>query len=217
VNALQFISSLIGSLAWPGAVIAGVIVFRRPLKAMLTSRDVKRVKAGPSGLEVEYFDQKLKDASGELVAAHSERTELPYGSSPSNAVASAADFMEEMGQLARVSPTAVILESYARLERALRGRLDTSPVSMRAQEVSSRDSEDSAASDRLVSVRTLARRALDQEILTPSEFAALEDFTVLRNIVAHGGPDDIDEQRALSYARLVSQLIVRLMPAGEDT
>lgn len=49
----QFAASVIGSLAWPAAVIGLAIVFRLPLRRLL-SGDVRRWKAGPSGVEVEF-------------------------------------------------------------------------------------------------------------------------------------------------------------------
>src|SRR5438105_2158897 len=51
----QFAASVISSLAWPVAVVVLAIVFRAPLRR-LVSGDVRRWKAGPSGLEVEFSE-----------------------------------------------------------------------------------------------------------------------------------------------------------------
>jgi hypothetical protein len=55
VDTKQFIASVVGSLAWPGAVVVIALLFRRQLAALLAS-PVKRLKAGPVELE---FDRVL--------------------------------------------------------------------------------------------------------------------------------------------------------------
>jgi hypothetical protein len=93
----------------------------------------------------------------------------------------------------------VILESFARLEKALREALQANP-------------DNGQAPRRPTSVRAIGRRALEQGLITPAAFAALDDITVLRNIVAHAGTVDLDADRALAYAEIVRQLIISVSP-----
>ena len=59
MNGWQFAASVIGSLAWPAAVVGLAVLFRVAIRRLL-SGDVKRWKAGPSGLEIE-FAEPLQD------------------------------------------------------------------------------------------------------------------------------------------------------------
>ena len=202
MGALEFVSSLVGSLAWPVAVILLVFILRRPLGKMLSERPVKTFEAGPSGVKVEYFDEKLEEARSELAEARTERPALSTGvpAQLPDEVTARDDFMYEMQQLAEVAPSAVVLESFARLEKVLRDALDGAPGDGRPRR-------------RLTSVRELVRRAGERGLMTPSEAAAFDDVVVLRNIVAHGGTADLDANRALSYASLVRQLIASILLA----
>ena len=70
---LQFISSLVGSLAWPIAVLTIAIVFRKTLRTAL-ARPLKRVKAGP--FEAEWDDKVARAFVGGCVLRVSpERSE----------------------------------------------------------------------------------------------------------------------------------------------
>lgn len=205
MDGFQFVSAVIGSLAWPVAIIVLVLLLRRPLVKMLSERPVKLFEAGPTGVKVEYFDEKIEEARSELEEARAERGDLK-GAAPAPFDTSAArdDFMYEMEQLAKVSPSAVILESFARLERVLREALEP-------------QSPGNHAPGRLSSIRQLARQAVDQRLIAPSELAALDDVTVLRNVVAHRRAVELDEERALAYASLIRQLIISVSLARGQT
>lgn len=199
MDLLQFVSSLFSSLSWPATVIVLVVILRRPLGKMLSARPVRRLEAGPAGLKVEYLDKTLEDARSELADAHKERSSLPP---PTNVVATETgdteeDYMSEMKKLAEISPSAVVLESFARLERVLRDAVE--PVQVNGQMTRRRSS-----------VRPLARQAVERGILAPTELAAFDDVAALRNVVSHQRADDLDVLRALSYAGLVQQLIMSI-------
>ena len=192
---MQFVDSLASALAWPGAVIAIAIAFRRPLVKVLESGTLKRLKAGPQGIELEFIDEKLQDARTDLTEAGApELPQVPTSGSP-HLDSQATDFLNEMTQLAEVAPSAVVLESFSRLERVLRDAVDTG---------------DSDGRSRPASVRVLARKALEQRIISAAEFSAFDDLAAVRNVVAHRGDDSLDKERALSYAGLVQQFIISI-------
>lgn len=199
MGVLQFIASMVNSLAWPAAAIVMIIILRRPIAYILRRGQIKKLKAGPAGLELEYFDEKLEEANEALAEAPSEAASLTISVLPEIAM-TRDDFMAEMKQLADVAPSAAILESFARLERVLRETVESA-------------SGPEAEPRRPVSIRTLARRAFDLKIMAESEVAALNDLVVLRNIVAHGGAtaEDLDADRAFSYAQIVRQLITSIL------
>src|ERR1035441_8526007 len=182
VNVLQFIASIIGSVAWPAVACALVFILRRPLTDMLQRGRLKRLKAGPSGLEVEDFDEKLQEARAELGDIPAEQVEsLSSPTAPTSGQVARDDFLDEMKQLAEVAPSVVVLESFARLERVLRDAVEPDPQ----------------VRGRPASVVALARQAAEQGLITESEFAAFKDVTVLRNVVAHTSTVNLDAERAL--------------------
>jgi hypothetical protein len=107
VSKLEFISSLVKSLAWPVAFVVVALVFREQLRGLLSTAGLRRVKAGP--LEVEW-NRQISEAEVEL-----EQTGVP---SPSFGVIS-----EELAPVANASPAAAVMEAHARIERALREKL----------------------------------------------------------------------------------------------
>jgi len=102
-----------------------------------------------------------------------------------------------MKRLAQISPSAAVLESFARLDRELRDAVE--PTQVKGQ-----------PTRKISSVRPLARRAVDGGILAPSELAAFDDVTAIRNAVSHQRVEDLDVDRALAYAELVQQLIISI-------
>lgn len=199
----QFISSLVNSLAWPGAGITIAIIFRRPLSRILRSRALKTLKAGPQGLEFDFFDETVKDAKSEL--AGSDKTQIsPASPTLENAKSESGDFVAEMRRLADISPSAAVQESFSRLERLLRETV---------QEVEG----EGRRSTRIPTVRGLARSAVQQGIISPSELAAFDDVAVLRNVVTHQGTDDLDKERAMEYVNLIRQLLIAVSLGSERT
>lgn len=204
MGTFEFISSLIDSLAWPAAVIVLGFSLRRPISKMLTKMPLKRLEAGPSGFKLEYFDEKLEEARNELKEARAERPDIAPGVPEALPVkvATRDDFMEEMTQLAEIAPSAVILESFARLDKVL-------------SETFKAKLDDGRIPHRPVTARQLVRRAVERGLIAPSEVAAFDDVAVLRNVVAHGGTAELDKARALSYASLVRLLIHSVLSAQD--
>lgn len=199
----QFVASLVASLAWPAAAATAVYMLRRPIVRMLQERRIQSLEAGPTGVKLSFFDDQIRDARKELAEGATEHAEetKPPGDQIAAIAAAQSDFMEEMRQLAAVSPRAVVLESFARLEEVLRNNVRVT-------------GQQRSRSRGTITIRTLARMAVDQELLSFSEFAAFDDVAVVRNILSHEGPGDLDANRALSYAEIAAQLIRSITSAA---
>lgn len=104
VSGLEFVASLVRSLAWPAAVIALGLVFRTTLTTALSGH-LTRLKAGPGGLELEW------EFAASVVA---ERVGHPAQS------ATADERQRELAQQAHIAPDTVMQRSYDDIERALR-------------------------------------------------------------------------------------------------
>lgn len=199
----QLVSSLVGSLAWPAAASAMVLMLRRPIVRILRERQIQSFEAGPAGVKLRFFDNQIKDAKKELIEDSSSPGERPHPpSADADAIASAeSDFMEEMRQLAKVAPRAVVLESFARLEEVLRNTVHVS-------------GQERSRYRGTISVRNLARLALEQNLLSRAQMAAFDDIAVVRNILSHEGPGNLDASRALDYADIARQLITSISSAA---
>lgn len=199
MTGLEFLSATIGQLIWPILILVLVLLLRDPIKNLIGSPDLRRVKAGPAGLEVE-FERELAKAQDELTGGSGVPSKAPVDSAEGQV---AAGFMDEMRALAAVQPRAVVLESHSRLERLLRNSVDM-PT-------------DDRRSGRYISVRNLTRAAKEQELLAPSEAHALDELTDLRNRIAHEPDETLSPEVAIRYAELAVQVAVALRLArGEN-
>jgi hypothetical protein len=174
VTALQFVASLIHSLAWPTVVLVISVIFRRQLSALL-ARPFRSLKAGP--LEV-VWDRQIAEAEAELGGSAVTLS----GGPPPTAVSRTSD---QLGEVVRVAPTAAVLQAFAGIERQLRELLVRSGLAPVAG-----------------SALQLARQALDADLIRPETVSAVEGLAVLRNLVAHGREAQLDAPRARDYLAL---------------
>lgn len=164
-------------------------MFRAALGRLLTG-DVKRLKAGPAGVEVEYWERAIAEAREEL---NLERT------LPPNGVAAADEtpqtFRNEMVELAAISPRSAVMESFRRVELQLRSMLESSGV----EQV------------RPGGARTMAEIALQRELITGATMDAIRGMSTLRNFAAHDRDgSEIDERRALEFVDLTEAVLFAL-------
>jgi hypothetical protein len=187
MTGLEFLSATIGQLIWPVLVVIVVLLLKEPIKQLLASPRLKRVKVGPGGLEAE-FNEELQQVEREL-----EGGPPPAIEAPKRVEVAATDFKDEMERLAEVAPRAVVLESFVRLESLLRNSIDT---------------PDHERGPRFLPIRTLGRVAVDQGLLTTREASVLDELAYLRNRVAHEPEEQISQEAAIRYAEAVSEVAV---------
>jgi hypothetical protein len=73
----QVVASVIGSLAWPVAVVALALLFRRPLRHLLSGQ-VRRWKVGPGGLEMEFGEDLGEHVAATQVVLEQATAELNH-------------------------------------------------------------------------------------------------------------------------------------------
>ena len=111
MDVLEFVSSLVGSLAWPVAVVVLVWVLRPELKH-LAAGGVRRWKAGP--VEIEYWDRERSEVRESI------RRELPAAVGEGGELAAAGGLVEELAEVVEAAPAAAVLEAFTRIEVELR-------------------------------------------------------------------------------------------------
>ena len=172
---------MVAALAWPVAVVSLAFGFRQFI-AELARGEIKRWKAGPSGVEIEYWDREAT----EIKAAVREQIPPSSGAEP--------DLAELVlpGDL-----TGAVVGSYATIERELRRLLIDNGVVVEG------------GVDRM-SGRRLANAALDADLITPESATAIEGLSVLRNLTAHGQAQQLDAQRAAEFVAMTEAVLFAL-------
>jgi len=182
MGALEFVASLVGSLAWPAAVVVAVLILRAPLARAL-SGPVKRWKAGPSGVEVEYHWQETIDET---------RAELEQSPEAAQLLAAPPGLDDDLARLVEVSPRAAVMEAFARVERGLRTAVGDD------------------AGKRYVSARQLAQAAKQRGNISEETLKSIEGLVVLRNLAAHDRVADLDAPRAMEFVVLADAVLYAL-------
>jgi hypothetical protein len=185
----EFIASLIGSLAWPTVVLVLAWMFHSSLGRLL-SGDIKRWRAGPAGVEVEYWEKAIAQARQELAQdrASTQRELVASDVGP-------REFRDEMTELAAISPRSAVLESFRRMELQLRLMLESAGV----EQV------------RPTGGRLMAETALQHRLITGPTADAVRGMSTLRNLAAHGHDDrEIDHLRALEFIDLAEAVLFAL-------
>jgi hypothetical protein len=191
---LEFISTILGDFAWPIVVVVVVLLFRKQLGQFM--KDLRSARLGPDGVELERFDRTLEDANRELEEAIKEsRADAPGSKELTEPpeVPPARSFLDEIQEIAKISPEAAIMEAAGRIELVLRRALERQGVQV---------------DPRQGSLRMLAKAAVAAGIISSGEGEAIADLAALRNVVAHRTGRDIDESRALAYAEVARQAII---------
>jgi hypothetical protein len=185
VDTKQFVASLVSSLAWPVAVVVILLLFREQLRKLLDT-PLKRLKAGPSGVELE-FDRIISEAAAQVEP-------LPQ-LEPARESATA-----DLADVAALSPAAAVLDGFTRVEEKLRTRL--------------RDAGDQRA-DEQRGAMALTRYAGQKQLISPETVEAIRGLAVLRNLAAHGGATDVTPDRAAEFLALVDAVIFAIEQGSE--
>jgi len=188
MDILSFIAALVASLAWPSAILVGLLVFRRSLQALLPA--IKMLKYKDFQAE---FTEDLQRVSREADAA-----KLPSGQVVRDLPVGGPEASErKYTRLLTVSPAAAVLEAWQDLERALHG-------------VATGWDYDNPQDDELPNTSTVAKRLHDEGKLDAVAFSLFNELRRLRNQVAHHGGYAVTEAQAYEYAFLASRLAARI-------
>lgn len=173
---LTFISSVVGSLAWPVAAFAIAFIFRKQI-ALLVDR-IRRMSLGDNSIE---FSDRLDKVEAEAEA-----------SSP-DPINSSADFLDERtSKLIALSPAAAILDAWKPIDQRVTQACmalheHPSPTHIRRAVFSAR-------------IKTL----LEAGQITQSTYAVLTDLQRLRNIAVHA--DDVSAADAIRFMSLAKRV-----------
>jgi hypothetical protein len=154
---MEFIASLVQSLAWPAAAFGAVLLFRTKLVELLLNPALKRLKAGIFEAE---WERNLAVTQADLEQPGIDASEL-YPSGP---------LSKELASLAQTLPAAAVVEAAGRVEQKVRAMLEG--------QVSERELKTGLAG--------LARLALQNNVINAQTARSIEGLAVLRNLSVHG-------------------------------
>lgn len=207
---MAFIASLVGSLAWPFTALIVALIFKKPIKNLLSEIQSLKYK----GLAIDFGKQIEKvrtDAEKVLPQAPATPTGLEVIVSDSVAVTdSIAVGMEESTsveieeknsiakekflQLVDLHPAAAILESWLDLETELRAVANKRGI---------------AESQRLPTSK-IGKTLLERRIWNEETYNLFVELRELRNTVVHTRAGSITPAQALEYDLLIRRLIAQL-------
>lgn len=142
----------------------------------------------------------MRNSSGALTAGpfriewkrRAEAVEADLGRSPSISRGEIDGAAGRLDEIAEVSPTGAIVETFGQIESSLRSVLGEQGIE---------------ALDRPWSVRRLAEVAREHGLITAETQDAIEGLSVMRNLAAHGGQEDISPQRAHEFIALAQGVL----------
>lgn len=181
MNTMQFLASLVSSLAWPVAVVVVLTLFRQRITELFDQLP-RRVKAGP--FEVEW-DRAAAVTATRLVAPQHERQE--------NSGAAPIEDLADLSPLAEAAPRAAVLDAAARVESSLRTLFELSDFDVPPSR----------------GIRDLARRAQEAGLIESETARSIEGLSVMRNLAAHTG-DEVTPERAREFLTLAEAIMYQL-------
>lgn len=187
---LTFFATIIGHLAWPGAVLTVLLVLRHPIANLLP--ELRRLKY--KDLEVDFgrgledVEKKLDEVSSAPTIAVEQSAVIEPESLPQTRA-------ELVSKIAELSPSAAILESWKNVERTLDFYFSSRGIK------------------RPVSGQTIAGHLDYDPKFPPQLVSAYQELRVLRNKAAHehGG---ISTAHAVEFEKLASRLALALIEAS---
>ena len=185
MDSLTFISSVISALAWPVTVIIIILILRLPLTNLFPLLQRLRFQ----GLELDFGRQVQ-------ALALEARNQLP----PASGVLNTEESLRERWiELAQLSPRAVVLEAWLRLEKAAIDASKRHGLNLHSAEIRS---------------PLLLGEALEQAgILEGATAGIYHQLRNLRNAAAHASEVAFSPDAAIEYADLAARLTEYLRKA----
>jgi len=188
VSGLEFTESVIKSLAWPITALTIALMFRSAIRSTITGK-LKRMKAGPGGIEFEYWKEAIEIAKGQLP------TPPELSTPPDQHTGLQPDRQNELEALAQVSPRAAVLEAFIRVEAEVR-QLTQGLI----------PDEDKV---KRMGIRQLVLLGNERGIINAQTLSAINGLSVLRNMAAHG-TEELELSRALEFIHLAEAVLYSL-------
>jgi hypothetical protein len=193
---MQFIASMVGSLAWPIAIIVILVVFHRPLVRVIES--LRRLSY--KGIDIDFGQELAKVAATPAAEALLKAPVEPAKVDDHTEAASGtldSDINPEIATLVAISPAAAVVQAWQQIEHSLRDAMKRLGFDKRLQ-------------DGNYLRQTVLLR--DGGYIDDETSRLLNSLRKLRNQATHAPETGqiINSEDALDYARLVKLVARRL-------
>ena len=184
MSVLDFIASLISSMAWPLFALGIAFLFRHQIRKLLAVAGPLRRLKGPGGLEA--FDDTV---AVETKQSATEALELVGVSGQTSLT-----LLEDLDAVAQVSARGAVVDAATRVESRLLAMLQEKEVEIGPNR----------------SLGTIASVAYKKGIMGEATFQAVLGLRVMRNLAVHGGEEDLDAARAMEFLSLAEAVLYSL-------
>jgi len=194
MHLLEFLSSVIASLAWPVTVVVVIVIARKPLARLLPNLTMFKAK------DFEFhFERGLLKAEGDISELSSSTAPTVSDQPPVTKPAYetiAAPYYSETKWADEGTPRQRIMRAWSTLEEALEEYARGHGLGLDVHRPA-----------------TLLKRLASSLSFPPSIVSAAAELNVLRNAVAHGKQPGISEEQAERYVVAAWELVrqVRLL------
>ncbi|WP_106640107.1 hypothetical protein [Allosphingosinicella vermicomposti] len=179
---LTFVSSLVGSVAWPIAVFAIALLFRVQIRQLINR--IKKLSMGDNSVD---FGEKLDEAEAEVV------TVIPEGAAPAPTALPLPN--QRTQQLIALSPAAAVLDSWRVIERK----------TLKMAEPFYTAGSPNRDGKRVITFRGAVKTLFEIGMITSSTYTLLLDLQQLRNAAAHY--DDVSRADAIRFTTLAEEVL----------
>lgn len=176
---MTFVSSLVGSTAWPLAAFGIAFLFRSQIRKLLDR--LKRLSLGENSLD---FSEKLDEVEAETDTVVPVAIPEPPGLGLPD---------RRTAQLIQLSPSAAVVDAWRSVEQEVR-KLAEPWVAQYSTK---------AHMTYPLPFRAAVKILLDARQITPSTYALLHDLNQLRNSAAHG--EEVSAADAIRFTTLAKQ------------
>ena len=180
----QFFAAIVGSLAWPSAIVVTVILLKTPLAKLLPK--IRSFKYGDLHIDLE---QQLAEVKAVVTASEPEAP-LPE---PSLVPPSALE-------LAAISPRAAVLMEWLNVERRI-GEI-ASQYGVKPTTINGRG--------RPMIASVVMRELSEKGVINDVTFSAFQKLNRIRNEAAHMTSKEIEYEEAISMSEMCQWLLKSL-------
>ncbi|HWY62229.1 MAG TPA: hypothetical protein VNW15_10050 [Rhizomicrobium sp.] len=183
---LQFISSIVGSIAWPTTIILIILILRKQILALIPS--ISSLKYGDFEAK---FENRLERAESDLLSLPPVEREV----TSRQVYTTDSTIKFQRSATVHLPPHLEITESWRSVERELRSVAEQKGLGIAS----------TAATLQLI--RVLANK----EYINPILFRLLNELRSLRNFAAHSTKvDQISLEQAQRYSETAEQVVQQL-------
>ena len=193
LSTLEFISQMVGHLAWPTAAVLIALLFRKHLIDLFKNLDLEELGFGGAKAK---FRKKLDEAE-EKVEEAIANDPAPAPSQPDDPIASDKTPFSTFDAIANISNEAAIQYLYGQVDTALRDRYNRT-----ATEHPNWLNDNLARNLQRNSV-LLAKWLAAKNVISQYIADAFKDLRALRNVAAHGNVDNESVQRFRQLAAIL--------------